>query len=84
MVPPPTNGDTKAPSSERATATSDEVGLSASTGVDRASVRADPTTEPVSVPRHPPVDAVGSAGKGLGQYSDGEAQGKEASERTCG
>jgi hypothetical protein len=58
--------------------------LLAWTGVDRASLRADPTTEPVSVPRHPPVDAVGSARKGLGQYSDGEAEGKEASERTCG
>ena len=55
-----------------------------STGVDCASVRADSTTEPISVPRHPPVDAVVSAGKGLGQYSDGEAEGKEASERTCG
>jgi hypothetical protein len=59
-------------------------GWLASTGVDRASVRADATTEPISVPRHPPVDAVGSARKGLGQYGDGEAQGKEASERTCG
>jgi hypothetical protein len=57
--------------------------LLASTGVDRASVRADPTTEPVSVPRHPPVDVVGSAREGLGESSDGEAQGKEASERTC-
>jgi hypothetical protein len=47
-------------------------------------MRADPTTEPISVPRHPPVDAVGRARKGLGQYSDGEAEGKEASERTCG
>ena len=55
-----------------------------STGVDCASVRADSTTEPISVPRHPPVDAVGRARKGLGQYSDGEAEGKEASERTCG
>jgi hypothetical protein len=58
------------------------VGWLASTGVDRASVRADPTTEPLSIPRRPPVDAVGRARKGLGQYSDGEAEGKEASERT--
>jgi hypothetical protein len=64
-----------APASDRC------VGWLASTGVDRASVRADPTTEPLSVPRHPPVDAV-SARKGLGQYGDGEAEGKEASERT--
>ena len=50
--------------------------------IDCASVRADPTTEPASVPRHPPADAVGSARKAIGQYSDGEAEGKEASERT--
>jgi hypothetical protein len=55
----------------------------ASTGVDCASVRADPTTEPLSIPRHPPVDTVGRARKGLGQYGNGEAEGKEASERTC-
>jgi len=56
----------------------------ASTWVDGASARADPTTEPLSVPRYPPVDTVGRPRKGLGQYSDGEAEGKEASERTCG